>query len=161
MGSGISGRYGGGKNGSQPYAPLYHVEKSMLDQDVQKGTFHDGRYDKNPTSQKLNDMIKGDYIGSPKLSADMPYVIDINGSIIIGKRNGNGRTGRATPHPTLIGGKDPLVQTAGIVYIRNGKITSYDNRSGHYKPNIKSMAVADDAFRKLPSILFTNKGRNE
>lgn len=58
---------------------------------------------------------------------------------------------------TLIGGKDPQVQMAGIVHIHSGKIASYDNQSGHFKPNAKSMQVADEAFGKLPSILFKKK----
>ena len=59
-----------------------------------------------------------------------------------------------TPHPTLIGGKDPQVQMAGILDVRNGKIHGYDNQSGHYKPNKKSMEVADEIFGKLNPNLF-------
>ena len=87
----------------------------------------------------------------------MPYVIDLDGNIIIGKRNGNGRYGLPTPHPTLIGGRDPQVKMAGIVDIRGGKIFSYDKRSGHFKPNDKSMHVADEAFAKLPKSLFSKR----
>ena len=39
---------------------------------------------------------------------------------------------------------------AGIFKIRGGKIYSYDDRSGHYRPNIKSMKWADEAFAKYP-----------
>lgn len=39
MGSGSSGSYGGGKTGSQPYAPSYHVEKSMHERDIANGTY--------------------------------------------------------------------------------------------------------------------------
>ena len=157
MGSGASGSYGGGGSGSQPYAPSYHVEKGMHERDVKNGTYHDGHYDKNPTAKNINDMINGNYIGGKTTNIDMPYVIDLNGNIILGKRNGNGREGAPTPHPTLIGGKDPQVQMAGIVHIQGGKIASYDNQSGHYKPSSKSMSVADEAFGKLPSTLFKKK----
>ena len=95
--------------------------------------------------------------GKALINADMPYVIDLKGNIILGKRNGNGRDGVPTPHPTLIGGKDPQVQMAGIVHIQGGKIASYDNQSGHYKPNKKSMSVADEAFGKLSPSLFKKK----
>lgn len=156
MGSGSGGNYGGG-GGSQPYAPSYHVEKSMHEMDIKNGVYHDGHYDKNPTAQNINDMINGNYIGDKRTNIDMPYVIDLNGDIILGRRNGNGRDGLPTPHPTLIGGKDPQVQMAGIVHIQGGKIASYDNQSGHFRPNSKSMEKADEAFGKLPSVLFKKK----
>ena len=104
------------------------------------------------------DIIHGNYIGDKRTNTDMPYVIDMQGNIIVGKRNGNGKGGLATPHPTLIGGKDPQVQMAGMLHIQGGKIASYDNISGHFKPNPKSMPVADEAFGKLSSKLFKKKG---
>ncbi len=157
MGSGARGYYGSGNNGSQPYAPSYHVEKSMHKMDIKNGTYHDGRYDKNPTAQNITNMINGNYIGNKNTNIDIPYVIDMNGNIIIGRRNGNGRNGAPTPHPTLIGGQDPQVQMAGIIHIHGGKIASYDSQSGHYRPSQKSMEVADNAFGKLPSALFKKK----
>ncbi len=105
-------------------------------------------------------MINGNYIGDKHTNIEMPYVIDLDGNIILGRRNGNGKDGASTPHPILIGGKDPQVQMAGIVYISGGKIASYNNRSGHYKGRIKSMQVADEAFGKLPSKLF-KKGQRK
>lgn len=156
MGSGISGKYSG-HGGSQPYAPLYHVAQDMLDRDVAKGTYHNGRYDKNPTAKNIRDMINGNYVGDKNTCIEMPYVIDSEGNIIVGRRNGNGRNGAATPHPTLIGGRDPQVQMAGMVYIQGGKIISYNNRSGHYRPNNKSMEVAHKAFGKLPKSVFKMK----
>ena len=82
-------------------------------------------------------------------------------NIIVAERNGNGFNGKATPHPTLIGGKDPKVKMAGILYLENGKITGYDHKSGHYKPNIKSMDVAKKAFDKLPNYLFKGDKKND
>ena len=159
MGSGSGSSYSGTRGSSQPYASAYHVEPKMHQLDVNNGTYHNGHYDKNPTAQNISDMIKGNYIVSKTYNAEnMPYVIDLQGNIIIGRRNGNGRDGLPTPHPTLIGGKDPQVQMAGLVKIRGGKIISYDNQSGHYKPNIKSMGVAREAFGKLPSSVFKKKG---
>lgn len=155
MGSGSGNSYSGTSGGSQPYSPTYHVEAKMHQMDIKNGTYHDGHYDKNPTAKNINDMINGNYIVSKTFSSDnMPYVIDTHGNIILGKRNGNGRDGAPTPHPTLIGGKDPQVQMAGLVKIHGGKIVSYDNNSGHYKPNKQSMPAADEAFSKLPSSLF-------
>lgn len=48
-----------------------------------------------------------------------------------------------------------------MIYIENGKIVSYDNMSGHFKPNIKSIDVAKKAFDKLPSYLFKGGKNNE
>ncbi len=163
MGSGSSGPYGSG-SGSQPYASSYHVEATMHQHDIATGVYHDGKYDKNPTAERLDNKINGNYIGDKRTSFTVPYVVDLNGNIIIGKRNGNGRGEGAlpTPHPTLIGGKDPQVKIAGMLEIRGGKIYSYDNQSGHFKPNIKSMDAADEAFGKLsPSLFHKNfkKGR--
>lgn len=154
MGSG-SGSYSGTSGGSQNYSPYYHVEKSMHQYDIDSGTYHNGKYDLNPTAKKLEEMINGNYIGSKKMNDDsLTYAIDQNGNIIVGKRNGNGKNGLPTPHPTLIGGKDPIVQMAGMLKIRGGKIYSYDDRSGHFKPNPQSMKVADEVFGKLPQQLF-------
>ncbi len=155
MGSGAGGAYGGA---SQAYAPLYHVEPSMHRGDIKSGVFHDGHYDKNPTAKRLEEMINVNYIGNKRTVLDLPYVIDRSGNIIVGRRNGNGSSGLPTPHPTLIGGKDPQVQMAGILHIHGGKIASYDAKSGHYKPNKKSMSAADEAFGKLPKNLFKKKG---
>lgn len=161
MGSGSGSSYNGTRGGSQPYASFYHVEPKMHQMDIKNGTFHDGHYDKNPSAKNIKDMINGNYIvGKTYNNDNMPYVIDLKGNIILGKRNGNGRDGLPTPHPTLIGGKDPKVKMAGIVKIRGGKIYSYDNQSGHFKPNEKSMEAAHEAFGKLPSVLFKKKGGN-
>ena len=67
-------------------------------------------------------MINGEYIGDKNFSSDsLTYVIDENDKIIVGKRNGNGRDGIPTPHPSLIGGPDPKVKMAGILQVENGK----------------------------------------
>jgi hypothetical protein len=153
MGSGSSGPYGK----SQPFAPTYYVEKSMHQRDIEAGIFHDGHYDKNPTAKNLTEMINGNYIGDKRTNLDLPYVITTSGDIIVGRRNGNGKEGLATPHPTLIGGENPEVAMAGMLHIHGGKIASYDTNSGHFKPNSKSMPAADAAFSKLPPNLFKKK----
>jgi hypothetical protein len=158
MGSGYGGSYIGTDGGSQPYAYSYSVEPHMHRIDIEKGICHDGQYEKNPTAEKIEDLINGNYIKNKQYNpGEVPYVIDMDGNIIIGLRNGNGREGLPTPHPTLIGGKSPEVRMAGMVTIRGGKIISWDNQSGHYKPNIKSMSVADEAFGKLPTTVFRKK----
>ena len=95
----------------------------------------------------------------------MQYVITTDGRVIIGIRNGNGKTPSKTPtpHPTLVGGLNPKVKMAGIVDIRRGKIYSYDNQSGHYRPNSKSMKWADEDLKNIQNTkilkeeLFMNK----
>ena len=155
MGSGISGNYIGTRptETSQPYSSSYNVTSEMLQFDINRGVY-DGTYEKNPTARNIYDAINGEYIISSKRDKYLTYVIDMNDNIIVAERNGNGFNGKATPHPTLIGGKDPKVKMAGILHLNNGKIVGYDHMSGHYKPNIKSMDIAKKAFGKLPSYLF-------
>lgn len=161
MGSGISSAYSKTNGGSQKYASSYHVDKSMLEIDEKRGVCHNGIYPKNPIAKKLVDKIHGNYIVNKHYNVKVPYVISLDGNIIIGKRNGNGLNSNVspTPHPTLIGGKDPQVKVAGILEIRGGKIFMYDISSGHYKPNIRSMKEADEAFKELPLSVFSQKAK--
>lgn len=139
---------------SQTYQEQYSVYSKMKRKDVKHGVYNEkkGGYQKNPTAKTLDSMINGNYIVGKTFNKRVPYVISIDGKVIIGDRNGNGRTPSKTPtpHPTLIGGKDPKVKMAGILDIRGGKIYSYDDRSGHYRPNIESMKWADEAFKSYP-----------
>jgi hypothetical protein len=153
MGSSYSKSYYGTKEQSQPYLKSYHVTSEMLEYDKQRGVY-DGSYSKNPTAINIT-TSNIDYIYGKEANGNYTYVVNLEGEIIVGKRNGNGRDGVATPHPTLIGGEDPQVKVAGIVTLKNGKIVSFDHMSGHYKPNIKSMKEAKEAFGKLPKELFS------
>lgn len=155
MGSGYSNLYHGTSGHSQPYASAYNVTASMHALDVKNGIYNNGKYNKNPTAINIREAINGNYIyGKNFNDNNLTYAIDQDGNIIFGRRNGNGRNGLPTPHPTLIGGKKPTVTMAGILKIRGGKIYDYDNMSGHFKPNIKSMKTADAAFSKLNRNLF-------
>jgi hypothetical protein len=159
MGSSTSGLYHGTGEKSQPYSPKgYHVDTPMLEHDKIKGTYSnkDG-YQKNPTSVKAADAIKNNkvYIEGKVANGQYTYVVDKDGDLVFGKRNGSKRF--QTPHPSLIGGKDPVVKMAGMVDIRNGKIFSWDDRSGHYKPNSESKKFADKAFGKLPKSVFVKR----
>lgn len=163
MGSSISGLYTGTNEKSQNYSSGgYHVDKSMLKHDKEKGTYKEDGYSKNPTAIYINDaIVDGKIVVDGKVAnGQFTYVVDTNGNLIIGRRNGSVKF--QTPHPSLIGGKDPIVKMAGMVDIRNGKIHSWDDRSGHFKPNIKSMKYADEAFGKLSKEIFVkdfNKGK--
>lgn len=153
MGSGSSSSYNDITTGSQPYAPTYHVTNDMLkcdrkDPDIYNpntGYFH------NPTAQNLEESIRdGDiYIDGEKADSRFPYVLDQSGNIIFGTRTNPNNPDKRSPHPTLIGGKDPQVQCAGILKISDGKIVSVDNASGHFKPNILSMEKVYNALESL------------
>lgn len=162
MGSGSSSGYQGISGGerSQPYSPFgYHVDEPMLQKDKEDGTWSETNgYRQNPTAVNLESAIRDGkvYIDGKVANGTYTYVIDAKGNVIVGKRNGG--INFRTPHPSLIGGKDPVVLMAGMLTIKNGKIDTWDDRSGHFKPNIKSMKFADIAFRKYIES-FSNKRR--
>lgn len=152
MGSGSSGLYSG-TGGSQPYAKKYHVVKSELSKDKSDSDIYNKNsgYFKNPTATKLDSAISGDRIefNGKRAEGSMTYVMDSRGNIIFGKRCNPNDGRKRSPHPTLIGGKDPQVQCAGMITFRKGKIFSINNSSGHFRPNIKSMEKVNSALNKL------------
>ena len=88
--------------------------------------------------------------------------MDKQGNIIFGKRSNPNNSEKRAPHPTLMGGTDPEVQAAGIIDIRGGKIYSIDDRSGHFRPNIKSMDKVESVLEKLyekNKFLFDRKSK--
>lgn len=153
MGSGISGNYSGTIEMSQPYSTSYEVCKDMLEKDKQDIDIYNPNtgYCKNPTATNLSEAIIGDgvYIGEKRMHGKFPYILTEYGEVIFGKRvNPNNPTKRA-PHPTLIGGKNPLVKCAGMITFSKGKIVSIDNDSGHFKPNVKSMLFVNEYMNNL------------
>ncbi|MBR4948502.1 MAG: hypothetical protein IKZ29_08090 [Clostridiales bacterium] len=155
MGSGSSSSYNDITTGSQPYAPTYSVTKDMLKKDMKDSDIYNPNtgYFHNPSAQNLEESIRdGDiYSGEEKADTSFPYVLDTAGNIIFGKRANPNNPEKRSPHPTLIGGKDPKVQCAGIIKITDGKIVSVDNRSGHFKPNELSMKKVYNALEDLRS----------
>lgn len=119
----------------------------MFPDDEAAGVLRNGEYVKNSTAHNINDYISegSNYLGSKNMNGQYMYVVDMDGNIIIGTRGG-----QRMPHPTLVGGSNPQVQVAGIVEIRGGKIYSINNASGHFKPNVESLGIAEDAFSNLP-----------
>ena len=154
MGSGVSGLYTGTHGSSQPYSSSYYVLPELTQWDKIHGIYGTDGYRKNPTARKIESMFKGNYIGDKNTNKRFIYVIDMKGNIIIGNRHGYGDRGDPTPHPTLIGGKNPKVRAAGTLDVRGGKIYSYDDRSGHYKPHERSLDIADAVFGRLSYRLF-------
>lgn len=153
MGSGSSGIYAGTGGGSQPYADSYHVVGAMRDVDKRDPDIYDSNtgYFKNPTATTIKDAVSGNRVEIDGKVPDGPitYVMDTNGNIIIGKRVNPNDGRKRAPHPTLIGGKDPQVQCAGMIRFRKGKIVSVNNNSGHYRPNVESMNKVNDALQRL------------
>lgn len=159
MGSGNSGNYHGTRGCSQPFALFYRVMPDMRERDISRGVLLNGRYSKNPTAEDVRNMIHGNYVGDKNTNGLFIYAIDMNDNIIVGKRNGNGTnpSDAPTPHPTLLGGKNPRIQCAGMLDIRGGKIYSFENQSGHFKPNAKSLERAAEIFARLPKNVFHKK----
>jgi len=152
MGSGSSGSYSGA-GGAQPYAESYHVVGNELNKDKKDSDIYypTSGYFKNPTATKLENAVQGNsvYMDGNKANGTYTYVVNQDGEIIFGKRSNPNDSSKRAPHPTLIGGKDPQVQVAGMITFKNGKIYSVDNQSGHYRPNIQSMGKVESALKKL------------
>lgn len=153
MGSGSGGSYSGTSGGSQPYAEKYHVVDKEMNKDKKDQDIYNSKsgYFKNPTATDLEGSLSNDrvFIDGKKAHGNYTYVLDDKGNIIFGKRvNPNDKDKRA-PHPTLIGGKDPTVQCAGMIEFKKGRIVTADNMSGHYRPNKESMKKVDSFMTKL------------
>ncbi|MBR0137011.1 MAG: hypothetical protein IJM15_01170 [Erysipelotrichaceae bacterium] len=155
MGSGYSSSYSGTNGGSQHYADRYHVVPQELNRDKKNPDIYDSKtgYFKNPTSTDLEKAIHDDkvYINNAKAHGYYTYVLDNEDNIIFGKRANPINSKQRAPHPTLIGGKDPTVQCAGMIEFVNGRIKTVDNRSGHYRPNNKSLEKVYSALQKIHS----------
>lgn len=153
MGSGYGNAYSGTRGGSQPYAASYNVVPQMLNIDKKDSDIYskDSGYFKNPTAIKLTDTITGSNVNfeGGRANGDYTYVMDKSGNIIFGKRCNPNDGRKRSPHPTLLGGKNPEVQCAGMINFRNGKIYSVNTDSGHYRPNSKSLDKVNNALQKL------------
>lgn len=153
MGSGSSGSYTGTRGGSQPYAEKYHVVSKALAEDKKDPDIYDPRtgYFTNPKAVALEDaaVSNGFRFDGAKPDGPMTYVLTENGELIVGRRYNPNDPRKRAPHPTLIGGKDPQVQCAGMITFRKGKIKAVDNQSGHYRPDIKSLEKVDRVLQAL------------
>ena len=153
MGSGSYGPYSGTNGGSQPYAETYHVVGHELSKDKHDPDIYNpvSGYFKNPTATNMDDAITPTRIifEGRSASGTMTYVMDKEGNIIFGKRSNPNNPAKRAPHPTLIGGKDPQVQCAGMITFYKGRILSINNQSGHFRPDSKSLEKVEAALRKL------------
>lgn len=153
MGSGSGGSYSGTSGVSQPYAESYHVVSKEINKDKADPDIYDKStgYFKNPTATDLEKSIDNDrfYLDGEKAHGKYTYVMDEDGTIVFGKRVNPNDGRKRAPHPTLIGGKDPEVQCAGMIEFKKGRIVSVNNDSGHYRPDIKSLDKVDAALQKM------------
>ena len=163
MGSGRSKLYSGTAGGSQSYASLYGVVKEMHEWDKEFDSIwlESSGYLKNPSAIRIQDAVVGPSIvhAGHKANGKMPYVIDTKGDLIFGRRQNPEEALARTPHPMLIGGKNPRVKMAGMIEFRNGKIYAIDNHSGHYRPPKKSLEETERALAKLPKEVFHRKSK--
>lgn len=128
---------------------------SMKPLDMEEKVLINGKYIENPTAKNINEYIKtnSNYLGNKNMNGQYMYAINKEGQIIIGTR-AKQLIGNHVPHPTLIGGENPVVKGAGIIEIRGGKIYKIDNASGHFKPDTNSLKNVEKAFENVPSRLF-------
>lgn len=153
MGSGGSSSYNNGGSGSQPYAPTYHVVKTAMDRDKMDSDIYNPQtgYFHNPTASTLEKAIDGNrvIIDGKRPDGPITYILNQNDDIVIARRCNPNNGSKRSPHPTLIGGKNPEVQCAGMINFSKGKIVSVNNDSGHFRPNAKSMDKVYDALKKV------------
>uniref|UniRef100_A0A7C9JD95 Uncharacterized protein n=1 Tax=Muribaculaceae bacterium Z82 TaxID=2304548 RepID=A0A7C9JD95_9BACT len=165
MGSGTSGLYAGTAGSSQPYAESYGVVPEMHKRDRDDENIWSGSegYAKNGTATDLEKSIKDGkvYVAGNPIHGRIIYVINMQGEMIIGKRNNPNDPSARSPHPMLIGGKNPQVRMAGMIEFKNGKIFDFDNDSGHFRPPRQSEIEVRKVFDRLPNEVFhkTSKWR--
>lgn len=147
----------------RPGIRSHRVDSSTIPADKRAGVYNASEgYRKNPTARVLTNQI--DEFGKVRVNrkaanGDYMFVVDVDGRIIIGTRDkmktaSGSLKNMKNPHPTLIGGRDPHVQSAGMVNFRDGRIYSVNNASGHFKPTRGSLAAAKNAFNQLPEAVF-------
>lgn len=135
---------------------LFKVDDALKYEDELSGVLVNGLYLKNPTARNVNELIKNpsgvmklDESASSIINGQYMYVVDEMNNIIIGTRaSGISPFFGKAPHPTLIGGADPTVKTAGIIEFRAGKIYKVDNVSGHFKPSAQSLEDVQPLFNQ-------------
>lgn len=142
------------EKGSQPYKDLYNVVSDMLNRDMEDEDIYnkDTGYFKNPSAFILQDAVRRGTLfknSSGRAVYKLIYVVDEYNNIIAGKRVNPNNSEKRSPHPALIGGKDPRVKCAGILEIRDDRIYSVSNHSGHYRPNIESLKLVEKILQEL------------
>lgn len=89
----------------------------------------------------------------PHETGEVMYAITEDCRIVVAARSGHQRD---LPHPTLIGGIDPLALGGGLVEFRDGRISRVlVHSSGHFRPSgFDATEVALALFNRLPPGVF-------
>lgn len=137
----------------------YKVRESWIEPDKNSGILKNGAYIKNPTATHIKEFILiqeqlywplGSDNESQIVNGSLKFIIDKNGNVIMGLPEPFGKNGLHYFHPTLLGGKNPEVITAGQIDIVNGKTVLINNVSGHFKPYSATKIVIEIAFKNVP-----------
>ena len=99
----------------------------------------------NPLSHRLHPSI-----GSPNAGVEIMWVLTSERGLVFGTRPLNIRR----PHPTLVGGIDPEVISAGTIDVANNQILEIRDDSGHFRPGFPGLELALRAFNALPVDVF-------
>lgn len=110
----------------------------------------------NLQSGKIRD-ANGNVISTDNVNGEgLMYVIDEFDNIHIGGRGG----ANSYPHPTLIGGTNPNVKSAGMIRFKDGRILEVNRNSGHFKPSSEALQEAQRVFTvKFPQNSFDSNFR--
>ena len=115
--------------------------------------FSGGRYVKNPSARPIEEYVQNGQLkmpGTKKFTGSLMFAVDEDGTLITGVRGD-----RRSPHPTLLGGANPKVRTAGMLYFYRGKLVRVQNQSGHFQPSYGSLKHAHEALRTQAPDLFS------
>jgi hypothetical protein len=134
------------------FNPSSDPRPSTVTKEIKQGTYHpETGYIKNPSAKKLGSEMSVDPQGrliDPDTGMPLPdgkyiFAVTPDESMVIGLR-----TNRTYPHPTLIGGFDPRVKTAGELRISEGRVVEIDNQTGHFQVDYDSLYQAVASLRQ-------------
>ncbi len=114
-------------------------DESLYAADRAKNVLVGNSYVLNPTRRVSTELhvtpsgkVKLDPNSGDAMNGQYMYVVDEFDNVVIGQRATAPPFNGYAPHPSLIGGENPMVQAAGMVEFRAGKIYKVDNASGHF-----------------------------
>lgn len=137
----------------------YTVKESWIELDKNSGILKNGSYIRNPTARNLKDFILKDDklflsldydMNHGPMTGSLKFVIDEKGNVILGFPEPDRKNGLHYFHPTLIGGINPEVISAGQIDFVNGKTVLINNVSGHFKPYSTTSIIIKIAFQDVP-----------